>query len=1700
MRKEEFYLLAQKYLDGNATESEKQLLNEWYESFDDSVVTVDAELGDDQFSLQDKMLSRLRESLSNEAVVQQKSGKTFRLKRKPMWVAASLMTLLLISGVFIYTKTSLFKEKAEMKEEGEYEENDMYDGPDKAVAFEIEQTRDLTTGKVPWQKLLLAMNQTEQARRSAAGRTAALSWIERGPNGDFTGGGNPRPTGQQTSGRIRAVMVDSSDATHKTVFVGGVDGGLWKTTDITASPSPWVLVNDFMSNLAIAAICQDPRPAFQNIMYVCTGESYFNADAVRGVGVFKSTDGGATWNFLPSTSSYVNGTRILCDFQGNVYLGTRGSGLLRSSDGGTTWTNITPSGLTNDICDLEISTTGAAGRLHVTTGIFSASGYRYTDIPATVTSASGWTTATTPFTTFNQRTELGILGNVLYACPDNASHQVPTIWKSTDGGANWAATGTQPGGGSWANGQGWYSLSCGINPADPNQCIVGGLDTYKTTDGGATWSQLSSWATSTTNFYVHADQHNVQWWDGGTKLLFSCDGGMHFSPDGGTTKNDRNKGLRIKQFYSVAMHPNQPNYFLGGAQDNGIHRMDHPGLDSSLEVVGGDGMFVAIDQNEPQYQFGAYVYNVFRRSTNNGASWTTPINNQSTGRFVNPWDYDNNTNFLYACSGAGNYLRWDNPQTGATTAVISISAFNNQTVSAVHASPYTANTVYFGTGNGTITRVDNANTATPTGTQINSGAGMPAGYVNCVVTGSDDQHLIATFTNYGVTNVWVTTNGGTTWTGIDGNLPDMPVRWALFHPDTDTKAYIATETGVWETDLINGASTVWVPNSSFPNVSTHMLKYRASDRTIAAGTHGRGIWTAIVPPSGGGFTFNSTSPATATCPAPASMAVTLGTTATGGFSTPINLTATGNPGGTTVSFAPNPLTPGSSTVVTLNNTNTLTAGTYNITVTGVAGAVTQTATLTYTINPGSGPAITAQPSNVTVCAGNPATFSITAATATSFQWQISTDGGITYNNQGNGGGYSGATTNTLTINPTTAGMNGNRYRCIASTQCGSTTSSAGILTVNTAPAITAQPTNVSTCTGASAQFCVTATGSGLTYQWQVSPTGCGGPWSNIAGATTNCYTIASATSGQNGSAYQCIVTGTCAPTTVTSNCATLSVATTLSITGQPVDATVCEGSNTSFTVTAAGAGTYQWQVSTDGGITYNNVTNTGVYGGATAATLTITGATAAMNTYKYRCNLTSTCGNATSNVVTLTVNTLPVVTSSPVSATACTGTNQTFSVTATGTGISYQWQFSTDGGITYNNVPAAAPYSGTTTPNLTITNITIGLNGNRYRCVVTGACNPPATSAAATLTVLTAVTITSNPVSQTICEATNTSFTVGASGSSLTYQWQVSSDGGITFTNLSNGGVYSGATSATLVITGATPSLNNLRYRCIVSNGSCTPGTSTAATLTVNTFPIITAAPANVTICEGGNATFNVTATTGVGSLSYQWQVSTDGGITYSSIAGATSSSFAQTAIPVTQNGYRFRVIVTAGCGSVTSAAAVLTVNALPVISFTLPSVVCLSDLPISLTATPTGGIFSGPGVSGSTFSPSLAGLGLKTVAYTAVNAGCQAISSKIILVNECSERHLTLEQFPAIVVYPNPNNGRFNIRVNTDLYTKLGMKVYNSDGQLVRSSVFTSITYGGIVPVDVTELPSGTYHLFLYNDERGNVSKKGVSLVIYRN
>jgi|GEM_PF-310562 len=972
----------------------------------------------------------------------------------------------------------------------EDEENEKYDGPAEIAKYEFEITKDPAIGRVPIERLLTAITKTRQSKAhsifvrgiySARSSSTPLSWTERGPYSDgvASSNGNTRANTGKTSGRIRSVMVDSSDATKKTVWVGGVNGGLWKTTDITAATPTWTLVNDYFANMAVTDICQDPRPAYNNIIYFCTGEGYYNGDAAKGNGVFKSTDYGLNWTQLSSTSGYPYGIRILCDYQGNVYWGTRDYGLRRSLDGGSTWTVITPSSYSS-VSDIKISSTSGPGRLHIVTGISGTSVYRYTDDPTNV-STSNWTSPVTGFPLYSSsRNELACNGTTLYALPTDASSQVNTIYKSTDGGANWAATSGQPSSG-WAS-QSWYALAAGINQANSNEIIVGGLDSYKSTDGGATWTKISNWV-GTSGQYVHADIHKILWYDGGNKLIYSCDGGIHFSADKGVTIRDRNVGLRLKQFYSCAIHPSaSSNYFLAGAQDNGVHQLNGAGLTSSLEVTGGDGAFVSIDQNQPSYQYGSYVYNTYRRSTDGGTNWSSinfysgsALNYSNFGSFINPNGYDDSANIFYAAADLGTYFRWTNPQTlssgsyftsslpSGVSIVSGISAFNNGRVSAVKASPYIANRVYFGLNNGRVVKIDRADTVSTSvnnaAINLSSGTSM-TGTVSSVNVGSSDQYLIASFSNYGVSNVWVSADSGKTWTAVDGNLPDMPVRWCMYYPGDNNKAIIATETGVWETTFLNGASTVWTADVTFPTVRTTMLKTRISDNTILASTHGRGLFTTSIscivsPAAPSGLGASRCGQGSLTISASAGTGETIDW-----YDTSI--------GGTLLLSGNNSYTTG-----TINSTTTYYAQTRNIT-TGCVSDTRSAITATIITLP-SAPAGT----GTSRCGTGTLTISVTASTGKIISWYAASSGGSILSG--------GAAVNSFTIPSLLSTTTYYAQSLDTSTGCISATRTPVIATINSFPSA---PSAIggSGCEGGSALISASVN-TGQTIDWYAANNG-----------------------------------------------------------------------------------------------------------------------------------------------------------------------------------------------------------------------------------------------------------------------------------------------------------------------------------------------------------------------------------------------------------------------------------------------------------------------------------------------------------------------------------------------------------------------------------------------------------------------------------
>jgi hypothetical protein len=367
------------------------------------------------------------------------------------------------------------------------------------------------------------------------------------------------------------------------------------------------------------------------------------------------------------------------------------------------------------------------------------------------------------------------------------------------------------------------------------------------------------------------------------------------------------------------------------------------------------------------------------------------------------------------------------------------------------------------------------------------------------------------------------------------------------------------------------------------------------------------------------------------------------------------------------------------------------------------------------------------------------------------------------------------------------------------------------------------------------------------------------------------------------------------------------------ITTQPLSQTVCEGAGVTFSTTVAGTGTtYQWQRSIDNGGSFTNLT------GETNASLTVNAVTASMNNYQYRVIVTQNTCNTTSEVAYLLIGTGITVTTQPTNQTVCAGATATFNAAATGTStLDYQWQVSTNSGVSFVNIV------GATNPTLTLTNTTTTQNNNRYRLrIMQGACT--VFSSVATLTVNPSPTITTQPSSQTVCAGSNVSLNVVATGTGLAYQWQLSTDNGTSFTNITT------AMAATLNLA-ATAGMNNHQYRVIISQGTCSV-TSNVAILTVSTSLTVTTQPTNQTACVGSNATFTVAANSAT-TVGYQWQVSTNGGTSFSNLTGENNATLTLTAVTLAQNNNQYRVVVNDATCSLTSNTVTLTVNSLPAIT-----------------------------------------------------------------------------------------------------------------------------------------------------------------------
>jgi len=754
------------------------------------------------------------------------------------------------------------------------------DSPDLAAFQDFRRIMDPQEKRVPLERLIKAREITQEMEENGSSGSRSFLW-ENGLS--------------NIGGRVRAFMFDPLDPEGKKAWTGGVTGGLWYTEDVTDPATSWNPVDDFWPAMAISCICSDPNDPQQ--FYVGTGEPQtalleYRSSCGLGVGILHSPDGGDTWQLMDSTQDFQFITDMaVVDDDGNsviyagvasgLYMGQQhfsepSDGMFRSSDGGLNWEQVLPDieGLNVPYIpsDIEVA---SDGRIWVGT---------FPNINQEGGGVILWSDSGDPgtwnvfddYVNIIEGEDLNIPGRVmlssclsepgvLYAAIASGTNNGFWVYhcyhiiRTEDHGASWTDCAVPTG---WNNNNwayiAWHALVVAADPNDPSTAWCGGLDVHRTTNEGTSWQTLTDWTLMYSGGgqdYVHGDIHRIEFREGGSEeIIITTDGGVFYTGNGSHSQPvwyEMNADFNTLQYYTVTLTPEDDEIFsIGGMQDNCTFYYYGQNITLDDILSGGDGAYCFIDQNEPDVWITSSQNNVY--SVFSGGTQVGYINNFASGNFICPADYDYRNNILYANAvnffgyNANRLLRLtgipDNISGGfVVTGTATTVPFTHVKYSVY--SPAGKSTLFLGNEAGQVYRIDNAESF-PAATEI-TGPDMPVASVSCIdIAGSEDT-LIVTFSNFGVESVWQTTDGGASWENKEGNLPDMPIRWAIYHPHNSNQAMLATEMGVWATVNLQDEDVYWEPvNDGLANVRVDMLKVRSSDNRVVAASHGRGLYFA----------------------------------------------------------------------------------------------------------------------------------------------------------------------------------------------------------------------------------------------------------------------------------------------------------------------------------------------------------------------------------------------------------------------------------------------------------------------------------------------------------------------------------------------------------------------------------------------------------------------------------------------------------------------------------------------------------------------------------------------------------------------------------------------------------------------------------------------------------------------------------------
>ncbi|RYD75866.1 MAG: T9SS type A sorting domain-containing protein, partial [Sphingobacteriales bacterium] len=776
--------------------------------------------------------------------------------------------------------------------------------------WETQMLADPQTGKIPenMRAKELAFASTLPSDFYTRNKNDESIWKSRGP--------------WNLGGRTRALAIDATN--ENILFAAGVSGGIWRSTNGGAS---WQKVTKPNQLANVTCIVQDTRKDKTNIWYAGTGElsgnsASGNASFYLGDGILKSTDGGINWISLASTVSgkpqslsknfcLVNNIVINTADTGNVVYAATYKSIYRSVNGGEKWTAVKgASGINLPSVYTNVAIT-SKGILYAT---LSSDGndkgiWRSTD-------GTNWINITPAgFASVYNEIEIGIDPNnenniyFLGYTPKYGKRSVDfrgkedwaSFWKYTYISGNGNGLG-----GKWEdrsqnlpdfggffgnfNTQTGYNMYVRVKPGSPNTIFLGSTNLWRSTDGFQT-TKNTSWIggydinTGFPDYKMypnqHPDQHNLVFYPSNpNKMIAACDGGVFRTDDNNAAKvtwSSLNNGYITSQFYSIAIDHATPknDEILGGLQDNGTYFTRNSNLEMDWSMPGdGDGSFCAITDGRTDYYVSKQqgkTYHIEIDENGNTVKWgrVDPFGAKNS-LFINPFVLDpSNQKRMYFI--ANNHI-WKNDDVTqiplhdkldtipVTTGweMLKTQKDTTQEIASIAVSRKPQDRLYYGTANGKLYRIDNASAGNTIAKDVSSNLFPSGAYLNNITIDPENaDKVIAVFSNYNVQSVFYSTNGGTSWIAVSGNLEQFAsgsgngpsCRWAAILPVKDKRAYfMATSTGLYSTDSLQGAKTTWTLQSpeGIGNTVCNMIDTRTSDGLVVVATHGNGAYSSHI--------------------------------------------------------------------------------------------------------------------------------------------------------------------------------------------------------------------------------------------------------------------------------------------------------------------------------------------------------------------------------------------------------------------------------------------------------------------------------------------------------------------------------------------------------------------------------------------------------------------------------------------------------------------------------------------------------------------------------------------------------------------------------------------------------------------------------------------------------------------------------------